>query len=136
MDKAVLVEQDDIAMTAHNLDNQRLADGIAELIGVLEVKIENPLKSCRADVEQTGTGQVLAQQHAEHRRRSRVVSRIIGQVNPGCGWICRQQKPAVLSVVSQLKDQFKAVRLINPVNARVCQRLIEFGCQAVDRYAV
>ena len=93
-DPPILRGQNQIGIAPHDLEDQVLLRGAAHLVGAVEGEIEQALHLRLLHPDQTAARQVLAQQHAEHRRLRRVFRRLLRQVDARMVGRGRQQKPA------------------------------------------
>ena len=81
------------------------------------------------DGADVGADQVLAQQHAEHRRLRRVLKAAFRQVHPGVACPRRQQQAQVLPFSPQGQQQHVPLRLLHLVNPAALQFLFQLSRQ-------
>lgn len=77
----VLRSQDQVRVAAHDLEDEVLLRGASHLVGAVEGEVQQPLHLRLLHPDQPPARQMLAQQHAEHRRLRRVFRRFIRQVD-------------------------------------------------------
>ena len=77
----VLRGQDQVRVAAHDLEDEVLLRGASHLVGAVEGEVQQPLHLRLLHPDQPPARQMLAQQHAEHRRLRRVFRRFIRQVD-------------------------------------------------------
>ena len=77
----VLRSQDEVRVAAHDLEDEVLLRGASHLVGAVEGEVQQPLHLRLLHPDQPPARQMLAQQHAEHRRLRRVFRRFIRQVD-------------------------------------------------------
>ena len=63
----VLIDEDDVAVLAHQLHDQTLSAGIPQLIKMLQLKFHHTLHSRLLHIKDTGASDVLSEKHAEVR---------------------------------------------------------------------
>ena len=102
-----------------------LLRGAAHFIGTVEGEIEQALHLRLLHPNQTAARQVLAQQHAEHRRLGRVLRRLLRQVNARVIGRSRQQKPSAAICAAHGQNQRIALRLLHLVHAAAEQLLLQ-----------
>ncbi len=130
VDAPVLVEQDDVAVPAHDLGDQTLADRIAQLVNHCEMEDEDPLIARRLDGCQAGAEQVLAQQHAKHRWRPRVFPVLVGHMQARRRRVGGDEQAMVSAVAAQDEQDVGAVRLVDAIDAGTGQELVELRGKA------
>ena len=80
-DAAVAVFENDVGVAAHDLNDERADDLVAELAQRLNVNLQNTVARDTAHVHDVAAAQMFAQQHAEHRRFHGAGFGVRGQVN-------------------------------------------------------
>ena len=89
-DHLFVIEEDDVAVLAHDLDDQVVGAKIAHFIAVFHFEAQDPFQSGLGDRDDAAVLQMLAQKHAESRRLKRCLAAGPGQVDQGEGRICAQ----------------------------------------------
>ena len=87
-DHLFVIEEDDVAVLAHDLDDQVVGAKIAHFIAVFHFEAQDPFQSGLGDRDDAAVLQVFAQEHAESRRLKGSLSlfcREIGQGERGVG---------------------------------------------------
>ena len=82
-DAAVPVAEDEIGAAGHPLPHQRKAAALPHLVGGQHGQRHHTLQRLLPDGLDDAAGQVLAQEHTEHRRLGRVVPQLLRQVDAG-----------------------------------------------------
>jgi len=82
-DPAVLVDEDDVGVTAHDLDGQRQLNQVAHLVAGFKDQVQDAVQPDLSQRNELGAAQVLAQQHTEHGRCFGVFEGGAGQVDAG-----------------------------------------------------
>ena len=80
-------------MAGHGLQNQPPEPLLSQLVRRLYVQRHHPLQGLLLHGHDAPSRQVLAQQHAEHRRLGGIVPQLLRQVQPGLGGSGAQQQP-------------------------------------------
>ena len=93
-DASLAVRQDEVRVAAHDLEDQVFLRGAAHLVGAVEREVDEPLHPRLRDRGEFPPDEVLAQQHAEHRRLRRVLLRDIGEMDARLIRRRRQQQAA------------------------------------------
>ena len=110
-----VVQKDDVAVLAHELDDQRVAAEVAHLVEVFHCKTQDPLEAGLRHRVDAAVLQVFAQEHAESRRLKRGLSLFGREISQREGGVCREIEPALAPAALggrfECKDQFVAVRL-------------------------
>ena len=93
----VLSAEDNIAVLAHYFAYERAANGKAHLVYRVENEAQYTLKAGLHDLAQTCSAEVLAQQHAEHRRGYGVLLLLRADVDSRRGGRGGYQQTMILS---------------------------------------
>lgn len=79
-------------MAAHGLQHQAALHPVAQLVQRFQADLHHPLQVGLSDGQDAAARQMLAQQHAEHGGRVRVLPGELGQLGPGMVGIGGQQQ--------------------------------------------
>ena len=82
-------------MSAHELADQPLAGGVAQLVVVLDLDLQDPVGFDLAHGGDAPAGDVLAHQHAQGGRFQRAGFLLTGQVGAGASCACGEQQKMV-----------------------------------------
>ena len=82
-DRIAVIEEDDVAVFAHDLDDQTVCAEVAHLIAVLDFEAQDPLEPGLGDRDDPPVLQVLSQKHAESRCLQGSLAAGAGQVDQG-----------------------------------------------------
>ena len=114
-DLLFVVEEDDVAVLAHQLDDQRVATQVAHLIEVLDLKAQDALETGLRHGEDPPVLQVLSKEHAESGRLKRRLSGPGSEISQRERGVGRQIEPALAASALrgrfEREDQLIAVRL-------------------------
>ena len=125
----VLAAQDDVGVLAHQLADEVLFAGYTHFIRRIQFDGEHTLDRRLAHCRNLCALHMLAQQHAEHRRRRRILSNRVNEMHARRACRDRQQQSARTALTAAcLQHDFIAVRLINLLYTAACQYVIEFIC--------
>ena len=91
-DLILVVAEDNIAVLAHDLNDERLAAEISQLVQVLQFEVKDTLQSRLGDVDDPCVLKVLAQKHAEPGRRHGAGLAGLCKVHKRQGCVCGKQK--------------------------------------------
>ena len=119
----VLRGQDEVRVAAHDLEDEVLLRGASHLVGAVEGEVQQPLHLRLLHPDQPPARQMLAQQHAEHRRLRRVFRRFIRQVDARMIGRGREQQFSAAGRAAHGQDQRVALRAAGP-----CPRGSRSGC--------
>ena len=92
---ALPVQQKEIGFVADGLQNEAALHPVAQFIQRLKAQRGHPLQGGLDDIQQPGSGHVLAQQHTEHGGLLRILQGEGGEVEPGVGRVGGQQQAHV-----------------------------------------
>ena len=125
----VLAAQDDVGVLAHQLADEVLFAGYTHFIRRIQFDGEHTLDRRLAHCRNLCALHMLAQQHAEHRRRRRILSSRVNEMHARRACRDRQQQSARTALTAAcLQHDFIAVRLIDLLYTTACQYVIEFIC--------
>ena len=125
----VLAAQDDVGVLAHQLADEVLFAGHTHFIRRIQFDGEHTLDRRLAHCRNLCALHMLAQQHAEHRRRRRILSSRVNEMHARRACRDRQQQSARTALTAAcLQHDFIAVRLIDLLYTASCQYVIEFIC--------
>ena len=122
-DHVVLVAENDVAVLAHQFDDELLGAKVSHFIQVLDPEIEDPLHPGLGDGKDPAVLDVLAKQHAEAGSRDGaglVSGREVGQ---GKGGRSRQGEPVLAAVVFYGKKQLVRFGLCDLVDPPARERI-------------
>ena len=103
-------------MPGHGLQDQTPLALLPQLVGGLDGQGHHPLQGLLDNGQNAPSRQVLAQQHAEHRRLGGIVPQLLRQVQPGLGGSGTQQQPPP---APQQQDHLISCRLLDLLNAGI-----------------
>ena len=92
-DASLVIHQDQVGMAGHGLQNQPPGPLLSQLVRRLYVQRHHPLQRLLLHGHDAPSRQVLAQQHAEHRRLGGIIPQQSRQVQAGLGGSGAQQQP-------------------------------------------
>ena len=100
-------------------------DRLSHFVGAVKAQTHQPLHRRLGEGDDAPAGQVLAQQHTEHRRLRRVFHCRFGQMDARMVAGCGEKQAAAQAGAAQAEDQRVALGLLDAVNAAaeklVCQ---------------
>ena len=139
-DLLFVVQEDDIAVLAHELDDQGVPAEVAHLVEVFHLKAQDSFEAGLCHGKDPSVLQVLAQEHAESRRLQRRLPgnrRKISERERGVG---REVEPALAAAAlgggHECEDQLVAVRLRYFVYSGARQSVTELLTETGGRNAV
>ena len=135
-DSPVFVQQDQVAVSAHDLQHQPASHMIPQLVHGIHVHVHDPVAFRLGYAVNPSARQLLAHQHAEGRRLQRVGKASVRQVASGVVRRCAQQQLPVLVLRPDQHHHQIPLRLINPVNPAPSQHLIQFSDGKPHRQSV
>ena len=94
-DGAVLLTEDDVAVLAHNLNDQPFPAEIPQLIQVFQGKFDDALQAGLAHGHDPRAADVFAKQHTKIGRRQRPGLVGLGQIDQGQTGAGGQEKPHI-----------------------------------------
>ena len=112
-DHSRVIEKDDVAVLAHDLNDQLLLTQISQLIEMFDGYLHDSFHARLAHPRDPSVADMLPQQHAKIRRGQRVrliIRRKIDQRQTGAG---RQQQPVRFLLILYNQQQLIGLRLIN-----------------------
>lgn len=92
-DPVLAVQEDQVGSAAHALQHQLPSAWLPQLVHHLDCQNHHPLQGGLVHGGQAAAPQVLAQEHAEHRRRGGVLPREGGQMDAGLAGPGAQEQP-------------------------------------------
>ncbi|EET61776.1 hypothetical protein BRYFOR_06460 [Marvinbryantia formatexigens DSM 14469] len=104
-DGAVRAAENNIAVLAHDFHGKRFLADIAELIQVLDIKVNDALQTGLADGENFSAADMLAQQHTEIGRRQRSRFICFGKIDERKTGARRNQQTVIFALVFYGKHQ-------------------------------
>ena len=123
-------------MAAHDLDDERARDGIAQLAQRLNVDFENTVARNPADTLHAAGSEILAQQHAEHRRFHRAGLGVLAQMDARGVGRCAEHKAVVGSLRADEQVNLVPLGLDDAVDASVLQFCIELARNKAEHHAI
>ena len=87
-DHAFVITEDDIAVLAHQLHDQTLPAWITQFVKMLQLKFHNALHARLLHIQDTGTADMLTEQHAEIRGCKRTDTVLICKIDQRKGCTC------------------------------------------------
>ena len=123
----VFVGKQQIAVLAHDLDDQIARDRKAHLVAAGELQLADAIKADLPRLHQFAAAELFAQQHAQHRRRRRVFLDYGGkaELRVVCPCIDRQAQIAALCCRMQRDDDLILLRLLYFFHTRVLRRPVD-----------
>ena len=122
-DPALPVQEDKVGVPSHTLHSQFPLPPLPHFVYNLKCQEYHPLQGWLLQGGQPSAQQVLAQKHAEHRRRSRIFPNGPGQVHPGLAGPGAQQQ---LLIAPQSQDDLIPGRLLNLFHPQAHNRFLQF----------
>ena len=119
------IHQDDIAVFAHDLDDEAVIDRESQFIDCVSVHDHDPLRIDLTDRPDTGTLHMFAQQHAESRWILGIGILFFSQVQAGVAGTGGDEQPVFFFSVADLQDDFICGRLMDAVDPSACQFVLE-----------
>ena len=125
-DTVVFAAQDDVGVLAHQLADQVLFACHAHFVCGIQLDRKHALDRRLGDGGDFRALHMLAQQHAEHRRRGRVFSCGIDKMRARRARSDREQQAACAALPACLQHNLVPVGLIDLFHAAACKRFIQF----------
>ena len=132
----ILVHQNQIRAASNQLRDQRFSVSVAHFISRVELHDEHALKARLRDCPNTRTDEVLAQQHAKHRRLSGILRRLRREMHARTACPSRYQQFFVALQRAQRQKQQIPLRLLHLVDFCPRERRGKLFAQGVERYSV
>ena len=126
-DTPLPVQQDQIGVAAQGLQHQAALHPVPQLVDGLQTEVQQALHGGLLQFQNTPAQQVLAQQHAKHGRRVRVLPVPGRQVGPRVARVGREQQAHVLPPAPDAEQQFLPGRLIDLVDLPPQERAAQFS---------
>ena len=123
-------------LAAEHLDYEPLFDRRAEFIAPVKVEHEHALKVRLSNARDARTDEVLAQEHAEHRRFGRIFKSAGREMHPRTAHAPVHEQLCVAALRAHGQQQQVALRLLHLVDARAGQALRQLLRQAVQKNCV
>ena len=95
---------------------------VAELVNGFKIQVKHPVEPKLADGGQLSGAEVLAQEHAEHRRRLWIFQRHICKMKPRAPRAHADKKLCVSTAVPEGNDDLLAGGLVDSVNSGAYRR--------------
>ena len=111
---------------ADNLQHQPAFHPVAQLVQGLQTKFYHPLQRRLSDFQNPSRGEVLAEQHTEHRGGIGVFTGQLSELGPGVAGIGGQQQLCVAPLGPESQEDLIPAGLIDLINLGACQRCIQF----------
>ena len=128
----VCARQNEIGIAPHQLQDQLLTAGHAHLVRAVKAEAQDAFGGGLREFRDASAGEVLAQEHTEHRRLRGIVKARLRQMNARTVDIRREQE---LFPPAELQQHGVAGGLLNFINARAEQdrlQLLYDGSQKVS----
>ncbi|MNI65996.1 hypothetical protein D3C73_1215350 [compost metagenome] len=106
------VRQDNVAVAAHEFDDDFFGRKISKLVALPDVDINDTFHPDLSDGFYDAPFAVLAHQHAEHRSFRRIRRAPVREMNAGIGRIRRQNQLAASARASKCKNKIMIAGLI------------------------
>ena len=135
-DVPVGADENDVRLAAKHLDDEPLFDRCAEFIAAVEIQHEHTLKVRLRNTRDARADEVLAQEHAEHRRFGRVFKRAGREMHPRAAHAAVHEQLCVAALCAHGQQQQVALRLLHLVDARTGQALRQLLRQSVQKNCV
>ena len=94
-DLLLIAKEDNVAVLAHQLDDQRVAAEIPHLVEMLNFEAEDPLEAGLGHGDDPSVLKMLAKEHAEGRRLQRRLPGLRREVGQRERCVSRQIEPAL-----------------------------------------
>ena len=117
-DASLSVQQDQVGPAAHGLQHQRPLSRLAEVIRHIQLQPHQPLQGRLHQIRHPGAHQMLAQEHAEHRRLRWIVPGELRQLDTGRVGAGIQQQPLI---APQQQNHLVPGRLLDLVDSQTQQ---------------
>ncbi len=125
-DFAIFITEDDIAVLAHDFHNQLLVAEVAEVVEVLNLKMDDALHMGLENACDFPVGNVLAQQHAEIRGSHGAGLVLVCQVNQGEGGAGREYEAYLAFCALDGQQELVLFRLGDFADPAVLYGVVEF----------
>ena len=141
---AVLSDQHTVGIPSHDLAGKRQLHQITQLAHAFKFQEQNAFQPVLPDIEQPPSAQMLAQEHTEHGRCSRILNGDIRQMNAGAVAGGADEDFRRSLAASQVQDQFVTGGLVDLVHpcpdqcGKLLPDCIEIGavkCHSVPPYS-
>ena len=113
---AVLLAENDVAVLSHQLNDQALASQISELVEMLDLKVDDSLKTRLADLHDSAGADMFSQEHAEIRSRQWAWLILVCKVDERKACARRDRQTQSLPVVFYRKEKLVFLRLSDLVD--------------------
>ena len=118
---ATFIHEENIAVFAHDLDNQGSLDMVSNFVFIGNRDLHNSVIFHLLDGLNYGTLQILSQNHDKSRRLGWVFKGRLGQLNAPKNWMSREEQAMALAIATDLQDQLLFKRLIDFLDATIDQ---------------
>ena len=135
-DAPVSAAQDDVRVAAHHLHDERAGDGIAQLGERGDVDFQNAVARDAPHGAHTPAADVLAQQHAQHRRLHGAGLGMGRQVHARAAGRGAQQQAMVFALRADEQMNLVALGLNHAVDAPVPELFVELAGDKAEHHAV
>ena len=133
-DHLLVIEENDIAVLAHDLDDQEMGAQVAHFIAVFHFQTKDPLESGLGDRDNAPVLQMFAQEHTEGRS-------LKGRLAAGIGQVHERERGIGAEIESELSAasfggrahsdyQFVFVRLRDFINTSAADGVLQFLTEA------
>ena len=129
-DPVLAVQEDQVGAGTHALQHQLSLPRLSQLVHHVDGQGDHPLQGWLLDGGDAASGQVLAQEHAEHGGRRGVFPGNGGQMEPGLVGAGGEEE---LSTATEGQDHLipaGLLDLLNPQSQQLLLELPDYGCEA------
>ena len=126
VDDLPVLHQAQVAVAAHGLKVELLLPLLPHLVQGLDVDADQPVSPHLRHPHHPAGHQVLAHEHAEHRRLLRALVAVPGQMHPGAGGVGVDEQAVVLPRGADKEQHHVLLRLLHPVYPAAPQPVIQF----------
>ena len=131
-----VLHQAQVAVAAHGLKVQLLFTQLTQVVIGADVDAQQAVAMQLADTQHPAGNQVLAHQHAKHRRLGQAFIGLVGQVQAGAGGVGVDEQAVVLPARADGQHHHILLGLLHAVHAAARQLVVEFPGDKAQRQAV
>ena len=141
-DPAVLIDEDDVGVAAHDFDGDGQLDEVAHFVAGFKDEVQDAVKADLTNLQELCTAQMLAHQHTEHRGRFGVFKGRGGQVQARAVRTCREVELCTACTIcrrlpqTQDEDHLLAGKLVDFIHPRADETAFQLMFDLTKQSAV